>query len=383
MPEQPLSEQIASYLRRKGSPLARFSNDFVQVGNKYGIDPRFLVAVSGIETGFGKAGSGLANPFGYMSAKRFSGPREVLERMGRDLTRTGQGAYYDGKDTIDAIGATWAPPRAANDAGGNAGWPAAVRRFYQELGGNPNAAVKGRRRGAVGGVTDPGANPVGALTGQMPGAYGSAANSLQRLGAPLSADTISAIKAYSDRSRAAVSNRTFVRNDGQFEMIKNALLANLRQGQTAATETVRQVGTGAVPTDQSVGLGATRGASAAIRGAQRWIGTPYSWGGGTPSGPTRGFAQGANTVGFDCSSLVQHAWAKAGVNLPRTTYQQIKVGLPVAGLKNAQPGDLLFPSTGHVQMYLGNGQVIEAPQTGGRVQIVKARPSYIAIRRPR
>lgn len=178
MPEQPLSEQIASYLRRKGSPLARFSNDFVQVGNKYGIDPRFLVAVSGIETGFGKAGSGLANPFGYMSAKRFSGPREVLERMGRDLTRTGQGAYYDGKDTIDAIGATWAPPRAANDAGGNAGWPAAVRRFYQELGGNPNAAVKGRRRGAVGGVTDPGANPVGAVTGQMPGAYGSAANSL-------------------------------------------------------------------------------------------------------------------------------------------------------------------------------------------------------------
>lgn len=376
-----LSQQISAYLRRKGSPLARFSNDFVQVGAKYGIDPKFLVAVSGIETGFGRTGSGLANPFGYRSAKRYSGPREVLELMGRDLSRTGPQALYAGKNTIDQIGATWAPPGASNDAGGNSGWPAAVRRFYQEQGGNPNAAVKGRTRG-VPVAGNPGQNPVGAVTSQLPGGYQTAAAGLQRVGAPLSPQVIQAIKAYSDRARTAVSNRTYQRDDSQFAAIKGALLKNLAQGQAAATETVRQVGSGAVPTDVALGLGPARGAGLAIKSAEQWLGTPYSWGGGSLSGPTRGIDRGANTVGFDCSSLVQYAWAKAGVKLPRVTYDQIKAGRPVAGIKNAQPGDLLFPNPGHVQMYLGNGKAIEAPQTGGRVQIVGLRSNYIAIRRP-
>jgi hypothetical protein len=149
-------ESISSYLSKKGSPLAPYAKDFVEVGNKYGIDPRFLVAISGIETSFGTAGSKLANPFGYMSAKKFSGPRQVLELMGRDLTRTKNG-YYTGKNTIDKIGATWAPPNAANDAGGNAGWPAAVRKFYAEMGGNPNAPVKGS--GVVRGSVPSGVQP--------------------------------------------------------------------------------------------------------------------------------------------------------------------------------------------------------------------------------
>jgi cell wall-associated NlpC family hydrolase len=122
-----------------------------------------------------------------------------------------------------------------------------------------------------------------------------------------------------------------------------------------------------------------------IDAAKKWIGTPYSWGGGTTSGPSEGFAQGAGITGFDCSSLVQHAWAKAGVKLPRVTYDQIKVGRGINS-KNMgawQPGDLMFPSTGHVQMYIGNGKVIEAPRTGGHVQIVNARGNYMAVRRPR
>lgn len=121
-----------------------------------------------------------------------------------------------------------------------------------------------------------------------------------------------------------------------------------------------------------------------VNAAKRWLGTPYSWGGGTPGGPSRGFAQGANTVGFDCSSLVQNAWAKAGVKLPRTTYEQIKVGQGISTKDPSawQPGDLMFPSTGHVQMYIGNGKVIEAPRTGGHVQVVPVRNKYIAVRRP-
>lgn len=140
---------IRSYLSKKGSPLVGNARDFIEVGNKYGVDPRFLVAVSGIETSFGKAGAGVRNPFGWNSARKYSGPREVLELIGQGLSK--QGGYYSGKDTIDSIGATWAPPGAQNDAGGNSGWPAAVRQFYKELGGDPSQPVKGSR--APGGVT--------------------------------------------------------------------------------------------------------------------------------------------------------------------------------------------------------------------------------------
>ena len=135
------AQQIRQYLQKKGSPLAAYANDFIAVGNKYGIDPRFLVAISGAETGFAKAGSRLANPFGWNSARRYSGPREVLELLAAGLVKPK--GYYAGKNTISQIGATWAPPGAQNDAGGNAGWPSAVGQFYREMGGNPSAAVKG------------------------------------------------------------------------------------------------------------------------------------------------------------------------------------------------------------------------------------------------
>lgn len=131
--------------------------------------------------------------------------------------------------------------------------------------------------------------------------------------------------------------------------------------------------------DNQLGTG-----QAAIAAARTRLGTPYSWGGGTPSGPTRGFGRGANTVGFDCSSLVQYAWSKAGVSLPRTTWDQIKVGrgIPANDMSQWKPGDLIFPHAGHVQMYIGNGKVIQAPRTGGVVEISNARPA-MAVRRPK
>ena len=156
----------------------------------------------------------------------------------------------------------------------------------------------------------------------------------------------------------------------------------IKRRQSVVDTALTAVGAAGFPGGEQQGV--VDGASDPVNAAQGVLGTPYSWGGGTPSGPTKGFGRGANTVGFDCSSLVQYAWAKAGVQLPRTTYQQIKVGRAVPNLSRSVAGDLLFPHTGHVMLYMGNGKAIEAPRTGGRVQIVDvSKRSFVAIRRPR
>jgi cell wall-associated NlpC family hydrolase len=114
------------------------------------------------------------------------------------------------------------------------------------------------------------------------------------------------------------------------------------------------------------GTGRDARAKAAVRAALSRLGRPYVWG---ATGPDR----------FDCSGLVQWAYAQAGVPLHRTTYQQIHDGLPVSP-SQVRPGDLVFPHAGHVQMAIGGNLVVEAPQPGGSVQISRMGPS-VAIRR--
>lgn len=115
------------------------------------------------------------------------------------------------------------------------------------------------------------------------------------------------------------------------------------------------------------GTGRDARATNAVRAALSRLGRPYVWG---ATGPDR----------FDCSGLVQWAYAQAGVPLRRTTYEQIQDGLPVAR-SAVRPGDLVFPHTGHVQMAIGNGLVVEAPQPGATVQISRM-GNAVAIRRP-
>jgi cell wall-associated NlpC family hydrolase len=105
----------------------------------------------------------------------------------------------------------------------------------------------------------------------------------------------------------------------------------------------------------------TRSATA-IAFARRQLGTPYRWG-GTGNG------------GYDCSGLVQAAWAASGVHLPRTTYAQAATGTGVTR-GQLRPGDLVFTEgLGHVQLYVGDGRVIEAPHTGATVRYAALPPA--------
>jgi hypothetical protein len=118
-----------------------------------------------------------------------------------------------------------------------------------------------------------------------------------------------------------------------------------------------------------VSVPATGGASirsALLAAAMRAIGTPYIWGGTT-------------LMGFDCSGLVQWAYQQVGISLPRTTWDQYDVveHIPVADLR---PGDLLFfrntypdpHSITHVGIYVGGGNMINAPDAGKPVTIMPA-----------
>ncbi len=120
------------------------------------------------------------------------------------------------------------------------------------------------------------------------------------------------------------------------------------------------VGTGS----GGAGLVSATQISTALTAALSRVGRPYVWGGTGPSG-------------FDCSGLVGWSFAAAGVRLPRTAAEQALAG-PAIPLSQLQPGDLLFwtydPADpgfiDHVAIYVGRGQMIEAPQTGDVVHVI-------------
>ncbi len=108
-------------------------------------------------------------------------------------------------------------------------------------------------------------------------------------------------------------------------------------------------------------------AAIAVKFALSKLGLPYVWG-----------ATGPNA--YDCSGLTQAAWKAAGIDISRTTYTQIDHGVPVPR-SMAAVGDLVFPHAGHVQMYIGNNQVVEAPHSGANVRISQM-AANVQIRRP-
>jgi cell wall-associated NlpC family hydrolase len=122
-------------------------------------------------------------------------------------------------------------------------------------------------------------------------------------------------------------------------------------------------------------------AAGAVAAAESQLDVPYVWGGSTPRG-----TPGDPSGGFDCSGLVMWAWAQAGVSLPHFSGSQFGDTAPVS-LSSMEPGDILFYGDGgdeHEAMYVGGGQMIEAPQTGEVVHItpIRLNGGFAGVHRP-
>ena len=112
-----------------------------------------------------------------------------------------------------------------------------------------------------------------------------------------------------------------------------------------------------------------------IRRGMSQIGVPYSWGGGNAAGPSRGIDSGAGTIGFDCSGLILYSFAGVGIKLPHYSGSQYNLGRKIPA-SQARRGDVIFYGPGgsqHVTLYLGQGQMLEAPDVGLKVRVAPVR----------
>ncbi len=106
----------------------------------------------------------------------------------------------------------------------------------------------------------------------------------------------------------------------------------------------------------------------ALDAAKTKVGAMYSWGAAGPSN-------------FDCSGLVQWAYRQAGIELPRTSFEQSHVGAPVA-FHNLQPGDIVVTNGGgHVGIYAGDGKLLNAVQSGEPVSYTPLRADQVVTAR--
>jgi cell wall-associated NlpC family hydrolase len=120
----------------------------------------------------------------------------------------------------------------------------------------------------------------------------------------------------------------------------------------------------------STASGSTAG-EAVIAAASEHLGVPYLWGGTDPE------------KGFDCSGLIQHAYRDIGVDMPKWSRNQARMGVEVPSIDEALPGDIIAfgEPVDHVGLYVGDGQMLHAPRTGDVVKIGPIQRPIATIRR--
>ncbi|AUG76796.1 hypothetical protein CFP65_1928 [Kitasatospora sp. MMS16-BH015] len=164
---------------------------------------------------------------------------------------------------------------------------------------------------------------------------------------------------------AELDRNTQVLNDAKNQVQQKLQESKRLLSQLSAADRAAVMGDRASRSDNRAALGslppASGYAAVAVAAAESKLGHDYQWG-----------AEGPNV--FDCSGLMEWAYAQAGVSLPRTSQEQGSVGTRVPSLADAQPGDLIIfgPDRHHVGMYVGNGMMIHAPKTGDVVKIAPA-----------
>lgn len=139
----------------------------------------------------------------------------------------------------------------------------------------------------------------------------------------------------------------------------------------AAAEEAAEAPTVTPPAPVAAAPAPNKGAQAAVDAALSQLGKPYEWA-----------AEGPDS--YDCSGLTLWAWAHAGVSLPHNSGMQY-AATPRVDRSDWQPGDLLFFGSPihHVGMYIGDGQMVEAPYTGSQVRVNSAiRSDYVGAGRP-
>jgi peptidoglycan DL-endopeptidase RipB len=151
--------------------------------------------------------------------------------------------------------------------------------------------------------------------------------------------------------------------------------------QNLGQQFLASIGLGGSPAAASMPAGGrVRGPQAieyVIRRAGSQMGVPYSWGGGSLTGPSAGVDEDAGKIGYDCSGLTRYAFAGVGVQIPKYSGDQYDTGRPIPP-SQAKRGDLIFYGPGgsqHVAIYLGGGKMLEASSAAGHVTVSPVRTS--------
>jgi cell wall-associated NlpC family hydrolase len=189
------------------------------------------------------------------------------------------------------------------------------------------------------------------------------------------ADSASSAEATANQQQAAL-NADLGQVKGQLGVLVAQAQEEAQNAESSATQAVLVDGA-TFPPPPSAGSAA----GAAVQAAESQLGVPYVWGGTSPRG-----TPGDPSGGFDCSGLVMWAWGQAGVGLPHYSGSQFDDTAPVP-VSDMEPGDILFYGPGgdeHEAMYVGGGEMIEAPETGEVVHITPIRlgDGFAGVRRP-